>query len=364
MSEVFYRKFRPNNFSKMVGQSFAVDILTQSVKKERFHHAYLFAGSSGCGKTTAARILAMAVNCTVRKPNQANPCGECDVCVAIRESMAIDVRELNGAVDGTKEEIKKVIESSLYSPVQYKYKVFIIDEAQELSSAAIATLLKPTEEPNSNVIFILCTSEYQKIPITLSSRFTRVFFTPIKEDVITDYLVKLSQHIKATVEQDACREIAAISGNNMRVALNYLETLLLQTDNRLTADQARKLIGLVGRNDLYSISKHIAERNCGAALDVLDAIVSTTPDISVLCRELSVIFRNAQLTANGATKGFSVSSLEREVIDGLAKDIGWQRLKYFTKKFTEAQYAMSIHHNKRWVLETLVANLCRDEVPN
>lgn len=358
MSEVFYRKFRPDNFDKMVGQKIAVNILTQCARKNLFHHAYLLIGHSGSGKTTAARILAMAVNCTNMKMGDHNPCGSCQSCLSIKADMAMDVCELDGASDGGKEEIRRVIESGLYSPVTLKKKVFIIDEAHELSNAAMTSLLKPTEEPNQDVLYILCTSEYNKVPSTVASRCMRIPFVPIKDGIISSYLSKLSTHIKADVEQDVFRQIAAVSGGNLRTSLNFFQSLLIQSNGKLTSDSARAMLGLVGRDDLYKIAYHIAKNSAGEALDVVESVMSTGPDVSAVCHGISEIFRNAMLFSANAKLGYTMSDMEKDSIEEISKLCTMKRLIGFVSKFTECEYSLTINHNKKWVLETLIASLC------
>jgi DNA polymerase III subunit gamma/tau len=358
MSLAFYRQFRPDKFDKMVGQSPAVGLLAKCARKNEYNHAYMLTGHSGSGKTTAARILAMAVNCTEKKLGEHNPCGKCSSCMSIKEDMAMDIRELDGASNGGKDEIRRIIESALYSPVLMKKKIFIIDEAHELTAGAMTALLKPTEEPNPAVMYILCTSEYHKIPPTVASRCWLVPFLPITDKVVADYLAKLAKHIGAEIEADACMQIALVSGGNMRVAMNYIQSLLLQSDNKLTAANARTLLGLVGRDNLYSLASHIADNRTGAAMDALESIMSTSPSAAMVCRELSEIFRNAMLTAGGATSGITVSSAETSLVADLGNRIGLRRLLGFAARFTECQYSMTINHNQRWVFETLVASLC------
>lgn len=280
MSEVFYRKFRPDQFHKVVGQDAAVAILKNSCEKNSFHHAYMFAGASGSGKTTCARILATAINCENREDGSALVCGKCRSCVAIREDAAVDVREMDGARKGGKDEIAKIIESGMFSPSSMKKRIFIIDEAHQLTSGAWTALLKPTEEPESHVVYIFCTSEYGKIPTTVASRFRRVNFRAVSERVIASYLKSLSEHIRKSVKKipdidnEVLMQIAVMSSGNMRTALNYLESMLLVADDDAVIDIkfAREFLGLVGRDVLYDIVDAVADGREGLALDLMTSL--------------------------------------------------------------------------------------------
>jgi len=345
----------------MVGQSAVTKLLTQSCTKDFFHHAYLMAGHSGSGKTTAARILAMVVNCVDRKPGEAHPCGKCHACTLIQEGSSIDVRELDGATDGGKEEIKRIVESSLFDPSELKKKVFIIDEAHELSSAAISSLLKPTEEPNSNVMYILCTSEYAKIPVAIASRCMRLNFAPLSTDVIAGYLHRLCAYLKRECTMDACNQIACISNGNMRYALNYLQSMMVNVDGEIDGDSAREFLGLIGREDLYDLAFAIAKGKAGTALDILESFLVTSPDVVTMLYHLSEIFRNSMLVRNGATVATKISNVEQQKIKDLAGELG-DEVDHFVEAFTECYRQISLNSNKKWVLQSLVSILCRKAV--
>lgn len=357
MSEVFYRKYRPNVFGKVVGQKTAISLLTKMCQKETFHHAYLMVGSSGSGKTTSARILASAVNCEKREKGSPDPCGTCSACQAIKMDAAIDVHELDGASDGGKEEIGKIIEAGLFAPNQLKKKVFIIDEAHQLSSAAMTSLLKPTEEPNPSIMYILCTSEYSKIPDAVSSRCCRINFMPIEDEVVSGYISSLAKHLKIECEPDVFRHIAAVSGGNMRTALNYFQSVHLVSDEGLiTGKFVADYFGLVGRDVLYELASAIAERQCGRALDIAASITATNADCNLVAKQLSDIFRNVALSG-AKVANLPMSDAEREKTEKIAKSLSILRASSFVDYFARFSYAMSVNLNNKWVLESLVAQL-------
>jgi len=366
MSEVFYRKFRPDQFSKIVGQDAAIAILRNSCVKEQFHHAYMFAGASGGGKTSCARILATAVNCENREKGSPVICGKCRSCVSIREDAAVDVREMDGSSQGGKDEINKVIESSMFSPSSMKKRIFIIDESHKLTSAAWASLLKPTEEPESHVIFIFCTSEYSQIPTTVASRFRRINFRPIPEPTIADYLSKLASHLKNNLKKDipecdaeVYQQIAMMCGGNMRTALSYLESMILVADSGTHIDIgfARDFLGLVGRDVLYDLIDAIADKKTGLALDIMISLSETAPDYGQVCIEMGNIFRNVMHASAGVTGVIRASEMEMGRIVSVSKKIPVSRSCLFSGMFAEAIRAFEVNSDKRWVLESLVARL-------
>lgn len=371
MSEVYYRKFRPDQFTKVVGQDAAMDILKNSCAKDMFHHAYLFGGASGSGKTTCARILAAVINCENRKPGSFTACWNCRSCISIREDAAVDVREMNGAEQGGKDEIRKVIESSMFSPSSMKKRIFIIDEAHEVTSSAWAALLKPTEEPENHVVYIFCTSETSKIPTTVASRFRRVNFRPIPEYVIADYLSKLVSHMRNNLKKEVPEcdsevymQIAMVSGGNMRTALNYIESMFLvaEPNTVIGIDFARSFLGLVGRDVLYDLADAIAEKKLGKALDIAISIDQTAPDHHQVCAELGKIFNNVMYASAGLIDSVRVSDAEKKLVVQVAKKIPVSRSCLFCGMFAGALRSFQVNIDKNWVLTSLVAGLAEDKI--
>ncbi len=366
MKEVYYREFRPNQFTKVVGQDPAMTILKSGFQNDSLHHAYLFAGHSGSGKTTSARILAAVVNCEHRANGSSEACWKCDSCTSVKEGASTDFREIDGGSQGGKEEIKKIIECSMFRPSRMKKRVFVIDEAHELSSAAWSSLLKPTEEPDSHVMFIFCTSEYAKVPNTVASRCRRVNFRPVKQNVIADYLVSLSNHMRVnlgreipTCTKGACMQIAAVSDGNLRDALNYLESMFIVkgVDKKIDIDEAREFLGLVGRDLLYDIVDAVVERKTGKALDLMVSVGETAPDFRQLCNELGKVFRNVMHLSCGLSSVVKVIDEEHKILTKIVSNVSVERACLFCGMFADAIRAFEVNSDKRWVLESLVARL-------
>jgi len=355
--EVFYRKFRPDQLHKLVGQKPVVDLLTKSCEKETFHHAWFFCGHSGSGKTTAARILATIINCERRAPHSAKACGECPTCLAIRAGCCPDVIELDSSSEGGKVEIQRILESGNYAPVDAKRKVFIIDEFHEVTKGGIGALLQPLEEPLPTTMFILCTSEPAKVPQVISSRCFRVSFRPVAAETISFYLGKLADHLKVQCEKGALDHVASISNGNLRHALNYFQSMLLVAEQPVTAAAALEFLGLAGREALYGLAEQVAAHETGKALDTMENLLATTPDAGQVCLDLSEIFRNAMLFAAGASAGLCVTPAEAERCKAIASLIGAPRLAAFSWNFADAYVALSLNKNPKWVLEALIVKL-------
>jgi DNA polymerase-3 subunit gamma/tau len=355
--EAYYRKFRPDQLKKMVGQPQAVKLISKACEKARFHHANLFAGPSGSGKTTLARIYASAVNCEDRPDGTAEPCGTCATCRSIRNGTCLDVIELDGATSGGKEEIKAVIEGGNFSPQGAARKIFIIDEAHKLSEAAMTALLKPIEEPKAAVMYILCTSEYAKIPQTITSRCQRIKFRPIPDEVVSHYVSRLGLHLSMQISDGACRQIASVSNGNMRTALNYFQSMTIASDGPITDESATEFLGLVGRQPLYELAGAIAERKTGKALDILESVLATSPDVHAVCFQLEEVFRNVMLVSAKASKGMSLSDVEAKAVAVLAEKIPALTAAEFCDNFSACYDSLERNMNQKWVLESLVTKL-------
>ena len=213
-----YRKFRPDNFDDVKGQDAIVTTLRNQVKSGRMGHAYLFCGTRGTGKTSVAKILAKAVNC--ESPKEGNPCNQCAICRAVNAGNSMNVIEIDAASNNGVENIREIVDEVKYSPTEGKYKVYIVDEVHMLSPGAFNALLKTLEEPPGYVIFILATTEVQKIPITILSRCQRYDFKRITVDCIAERLTELMEREGLLAQEKALRYIARMADGAMRDALS------------------------------------------------------------------------------------------------------------------------------------------------
>ena len=249
-SQVFYRKWRPGTFSDLAGQEHVGNTLRQAVMQGRVSHSYLFCGTRGSGKTTTARVLSKAVNCL--DPQEGDPCDRCAICVSINEGRNLDIIELDAASNRGVEEIREIRDKVHFQPAQNRRKVYIIDEAHMLTREASNAFLKTLEEPPAHVIFILCTTEADRILPTILSRCQRYDFRRLPGQTIYDRLAYITDQEGVAIQPDALRMVARNAGGSMRDALNMLEQLAVSADREITLSEVEEALGLV-RSDAYLI---------------------------------------------------------------------------------------------------------------
>ncbi len=254
--QALYRQFRPETFDDVVGQEHIVTALSNQVESGKVSHAYLFCGTRGTGKTTTARILSRAVNCTDR--NGANPCNKCEACRSILDGSAIDVVEIDAASNTSVDNIREIRDEIAYPPVTLNYKVYIIDEVHMLSAGAFNALLKTLEEPPEHVIFILATTEYHKVPATILSRCQRYDFKRIESQKISDRIRYVCEKSGHTIEDEAVSTITYAADGSMRDALAILDKCTSLDSNNITSEFVTKLLGIVDDNTIFDLFNAIA----------------------------------------------------------------------------------------------------------
>ncbi len=245
-----YTKYRPKNFDEVIGQKVAKDILINSIAKNKINHAYLFFGIRGTGKTTLARIFAKAINCENKKNH--NPCGECDICKTIDNGSSFDIIEIDAASNNGVDEIRSIKENTSFLTTNTKYKVYIIDEVHMLTKAAFNALLKTLEEPPQNTIFLLATTEIQKIPLTVLSRVVIINLEVMSNKDIKYGLKVVVEGEEINYDDNALDYIVMVSGGSLRDAISSLETVLLYNSN-LSVENVILALGLIKRNDVRSM---------------------------------------------------------------------------------------------------------------
>ena len=278
-----YRRWRPQNFDTLVGQQPVKQALTNALTSGRIAHAYLFAGPRGTGKTSTARILAKALNCD-HGPTP-NPCGECDNCRRIAEGSSMDVFEIDAASNRGIDEIKALRDQLAFTPVDCRYKVYIIDEVHMLTTEAFNALLKTLEEPPSHVIFILATTDPHKIPATIHSRCQRFDFRRVTVEEIVQHLAMVAQGSGLEADEDALRLIAIQSEGGMRDALSLLDQCGVMA-KKITAVTVREVLGIVGREALRALVEAIGRQDVPLALSQLAALLEQGKDVRQLVTEL------------------------------------------------------------------------------
>jgi DNA polymerase-3 subunit gamma/tau len=289
--QVIARKWRPQKFADVVGQQAVTRTLGNALKSGRLAQAFVFAGPRGVGKTTTARILARALNC-INGPT-AEPCGDCDACREIAEGRDMDVLEIDAATHTQVDNIRDVIISGLsIAPVRNRYKVFIIDEVHQLSSHSFNALLKSIEEPPPHVIFMMATTELDKIPETVLSRSQVYEFRTISTKAIAEQLRRIVDAEQITVGDESLQLIARDAEGSMRDAQSKLDQVIAFTGNAITGDDVATVLGLVGRDLLLDAVQAVADDNAPAAFELAGRAVEMGYDLRAVCRELSRVVRD------------------------------------------------------------------------
>lgn len=292
MYRALYRKWRPTVFSDVVGQEHITSILQSEISGGKLSHAYLFCGPRGTGKTTCAKIIAKAANCL--HPEGGNPCGKCPACLSISDGTATDVVEMDAASNNGVENIRDLRDSVVYTPADLKYRVYIIDEVHMLSPSAFNALLKTLEEPPAHVIFILATTELQKIPATVLSRCQRFDFRRVTPDAIIGRMKTVCEGEGIRSDEESLRLIARLSQGGMRDALNMLE-YCAGGENEINIEKSTELLGASPTELLAGVARAVAGRDVAQALSALDEIYRSSRDIAVFWRELIEFFRDMLL---------------------------------------------------------------------
>ncbi|WP_295360156.1 DNA polymerase III subunit gamma/tau [uncultured Succiniclasticum sp.] len=286
--QTLYLRWRPSSFDTLVGQAPVKQALMNALSSGRIAHAYLFTGPRGTGKTTTARIFAKALNCQNGPTN--HPCGECLNCRQITDGSALDVQELDAASNRGVDDIKNLNKNADFAPVNCRYKVYIIDEAHMLTTEACNALLKTLEEPPEHVVFILATTEPQKILPTIHSRCQRFDFHPITQEEIVAHLQKVAEGSDIKAEKEALELIAAASEGGMRDALSLLEQCGVMAET-VTAETVRSVRGIIGREILRELVGAVGQREVASALTIFDRLLMQGKDISQILIELSGYMR-------------------------------------------------------------------------
>ncbi len=284
MYRALYRKYRPEKFEDLLGQYNITRGLRNQIKKNEISHAYVFSGTRGTGKTSAAKIFSKAVNCL--NPIDGEPCNECENCKAISSDRSLDVVEMDAASNNGVDDIRDIKEKVVYPPQNLKYKVYIIDEVHMLSKGAFNALLKVLEEPPSHLIFILATTEIEKIPATILSRTQKYNFVRISKEKIVENLEKICKNENRSCDKKVFELIANNSDGSMRDSLSILDQLLSIDQDHISYDIAIDVLGISSEKLIYDLIKTLIDKDLRAAIDQLDLVYKDGKDILILVDEL------------------------------------------------------------------------------
>jgi len=303
---VVARRYRPQTFDELVGQEHIARALSNAISTNRVGHAYLFTGARGVGKTSAARILAKALNC-VQGPTPV-PCNRCDICQSISSGEDVDVLEIDGASNRGIDEIRQLRQNVNIRPSRERFKVYIIDEVHMLTREAFNALLKTLEEPPEHVKFIFCTTEPTKIPVTILSRCQRFDFAGIQARAIAERLRQIVEAEGVQAEPEALELLARRAAGSMRDSQSLLEQLLSFAPERITVADVNGMLGIAGEERLAALLGHIAGRDAAAALAELDAAVQEGVDLGQLVEQLLGYLRDCMVAAAGCPKELFVNA--------------------------------------------------------
>ncbi|HEY74692.1 MAG TPA: DNA polymerase III subunit gamma/tau [Thermoflexia bacterium] len=336
MTQALYRKWRPRTFEEVVGQEHVVRTLRNALNSGRVHHAYLFAGPRGTGKTTTARLLAKAVNCLASDPAE-RPCNECAICQAINEGRLMDLIEIDAASNTGVDDVRELRERVGFRPNVARYKVYVIDEVHMLSNAAFNALLKTLEEPPPHAIFVLATTEPHRIPPTIHSRCQRFDFRRIPLDTIVERLERIVQGEGIIAEREALALIARQATGSMRDAESLLDQLAAYTDGGITVDVVRAALGTGAEEAVMGLVDALAEGDTARGLALINRVVNEGTDPRQFARQVVEHLRGLLLTRLGSEETpLHIPEGLRETFQAQARRFDPRQLARAVRLFNEA----------------------------
>lgn len=291
--QVLARKWRPKTFSELVGQEHVSRALINGLDNDRLHHAFLFTGTRGVGKTTIARIFAKALNC--EEGVSSDPCGKCPVCVDVDQGRFVDLIEVDGASRTKVDDTRELLDNVQYAPSRGRYKVYLIDEVHMLSTHSFNALLKTLEEPPPHVKFLLATTDPQKLPVTVLSRCMQFNLKRLSREAIAGYMETLLGEEGVAFESDAIESIALAADGSMRDGLSLLDQAIANGGGELKADEVRTMLGTVERHKLNDMLDALAEGNGQALLDSIETLAGFGPEYGSVLREIAAVFHRISM---------------------------------------------------------------------
>jgi DNA polymerase III subunit gamma/tau len=355
---VLARKYRPQKFSEVIGQEHVTRTLQNALEQGRTAHGYIFSGHRGIGKTTVARILAAALNCRSRLNNNedrpvAEPCGVCESCTEIRAGNAVDVIEIDAATNRGIDEIRELREAARYRPARDRFKIYILDEAHQITDAAFNALLKTLEEPPDHIVFMLATTQPEDIPQTIRSRCQHFSFRAVKFDDIVGQLRDLVDREKIEADDDALALLAEAGDGSMRDALSILDQAIASSSGKITADSVRNLVGAAPAHILEEVMQAVARGACDEVLREVDHLISEGHSPTHFARQMVRFLRNATVAkiAGKDSSLLQISSEERERVERVAELFGEEDLTRHLQIMLRTHGELGYKQEQRFHLE-------------
>jgi DNA polymerase-3 subunit gamma/tau len=350
---VLARKYRPQKISEVIGQEHVTRTLQNAIEQGRTAHGYIFSGHRGIGKTTVARILAAALNCRSKDHPVPEPCGVCESCTEIRAGNSVDVIEIDAATNRGIDEIRELREAARYRPARDRFKIYILDEAHQITDAAFNALLKTLEEPPDHIVFMLATTQPEDIPQTIRSRCQHFSFRAVKFDDIVAQLRDLLTREKIEADDDALALLAEAGDGSMRDALSILDQAIASSTGKLTADSVRNLVGAAPAHILEQVMQSVSESNSEEILRQVDHLISEGHSPTHFARQMVRFLRNATVAkiAGKDSQLLQISSEERERVSRVAELFGEEDLTRHLQIMLRTHGELGYKQEQRFHLE-------------
>ena len=360
MYTALYRTYRPETFQEILGQEHIVKILKNQIAADSMSHAYLFCGTRGTGKTTTARILAKAANCL---SDEARPCGVCAHCKAIKEGNFLDVMEIDAASNNGVENIRELRESVKYPPAVGRKKVYIIDEVHMLSTGAFNALLKTLEEPPEHVMFILATTEPQKLPPTILSRCMRLDFRRVPQRVIADDMRKICMERGVSITDDAIRLLANSADGSVRDGLSILDQVLAGGDKEIDRERVLEYVGTIGEDFFIDLTELVSLRKSADALVLLNSVLQEGKDVKQLMKDWVSHYRSLLITkfVKDAEDMLNMSAENLKRVSEQSKQISLDEIDFAVTKLSKTINDARWSTNPRVLFELAIVSIAAGE---
>ncbi|MEN8079050.1 DNA polymerase III subunit gamma/tau [Clostridioides difficile] len=356
-----YREWRPKTFNDVVGQEHITTTLKNQILNNRIAHAYLFCGTRGTGKTSTAKVFAKALNCLNLQDGE--PCNECEMCRKINDGLAIDVTELDAASNNGVDKIRDIIDDVKYPPQEARYKVYIMDEVHMLSAGAVNAFLKTLEEPPSNVIFILATTDPQKLPITILSRCQRFDFKRINNNEITARLRKIVDDQNVLADERSLNLIARVSDGAMRDSLSILDQAISMGNGNVEYNTVVSMLGLVTNEHLFNLANAVIQRSVEKSIEIIESVIYSGKDIYLFIKDLISHYRNLLMAkvTNNPEEVLDMSEENISLIKEQSARLRAEEIMRCIRILQEAENNAKLSKQARLYCELAVIKMCKIE---